>query len=102
MDNKTKNGLIVTLIFLGVGFFLYKTLYNKKLKNQGLVDKIWAHMISKNLSLASNPQYKTSYQISLNGLPIGYLNAWVDAIDKNEQSFIYNLVTYNTDNGVGL
>ena len=101
MENKTKNGIVVTLIFLGVGYFLYKSM-NKKLVNQGLVDKIWAHMVSKNLVLASNPQYKESYQITINGQPLGYLNDWVDAIDKNEQSFIYNLVTYNTDNGVGI
>jgi Tfp pilus assembly protein PilV len=102
MNNKTKNGLIVTVVVLGIVSVLYFSFFNKKSSTtsqlQQLIDKIWGNMVSNNSALQP---YKSQYQISLKGEPLALLVAWSSAIDNGASTFTYNNTTYDTASGVG-
>jgi Tfp pilus assembly protein PilV len=103
MNSKTKNGLIVTVVVLGLVSVLYFSFFNKKSSTttsqlQQLIDKIWSNMVSNNVALQP---YKSQYQISLKGQPLALLMAWSSAIDNGASTYTYNNTTYDTASGVG-
>ena len=88
MTPKTKNGLAVTAVVLAIAISAYFFIYKKPTAkpSQGLLDKIWAKMVSATPSIAS---FKSEYIKSLSSEPLEYLDNWGKAIDIGASSFQY-------------
>ena len=86
---KNKKYIWISVAILGVGgYFIYKNLLQKpKRSKQENIDIIVDAGMSKN---ANN---------LLSTYEDGYLNAWANAVEKNEVTFTYKFKRYNTKGG---
>lgn len=85
---KNKTYILVALAILGVGGYYAYKLYKKPVE---LTKEQSADLIIEN-GKASNKQTLLTFGE-------GYLKAWANAVLKNENTFIYNSKTYNTQGG---
>jgi hypothetical protein len=106
MEAKTKKGLIVSGIIIGIIAVVYY-LKNKKpnLSIEELKEYIWNYISSANPT-SFPPSYKDVYMSSIiSSSGKLFMEAWYDAIKNDKPSFVYTdnfnrSATYDTKNGV--
>jgi hypothetical protein len=107
MEAKTKKGLIVSGIVIGIIAVAYY-LKNKKpnLSIEELKENIWNYISSANPT-SFPTSYKEVYMSSIiSSAGKSFMEAWYDAIKNNKQSFVYTdnfnrSATYDTKTGIG-
>ena len=92
MEAKTKKGLIVTGVVVGVVAVLY-LLFNKKGKSTltELQDIVWQNLVKNIPDIAP---YKSNYLESSSFNDIGFMTAWYNGIKSNLPTFNYNNAEY--------
>ena len=82
MNQKTKDGIIITSIVLVGGYLLYKIFTKNKPKTKA--DYVY--------NIATKVKANAS---TLNTFELGFLQAWSDALDTNKKQFTYNGKNYD-------